>query len=74
MNLTHPNIALPFGFVVSTTSKQLKIARLDFWSSSLKNLLSICRFWSIWIARAIVVAGIVLQMRFLYSFALAVAV
>jgi hypothetical protein len=39
MNLTHRCIAAPFGFVLPTASKELKIARLYSRSSSLKDVL-----------------------------------
>jgi hypothetical protein len=45
MTVTHPCIAAPFGFVLSTASKQLKIARLYPWSGSLNDVLSARPLW-----------------------------
>jgi serine/threonine protein kinase len=70
MNVTHPCIAAPFGFVLSTPSKQLKIARLYTRSGSLKDVLSARPLWWTPTAKAITVAGIVFGMRFLHSFGL----
>jgi serine/threonine-protein kinase len=70
MNVTHPCIAAPFGFVLPTASKELKIVRLYTRSGSLKDVLSGRPFWWTPTAKAIAVAGIVFGMRFLHSFGL----
>jgi serine/threonine protein kinase len=68
MNLTHPCIAAPFGFVLPTASKELKIVRLYSRSGSLKDVLSARPLW--WTPTAKAIAGIVLGMKFLHSFEL----
>jgi serine/threonine protein kinase len=68
MNLTHPCIAAPLGFVLPTVSKELKIARLYSRSGSLKDVLSVRPLWWTPTAKAIAVAGIVFGMKFLHSF------
>jgi serine/threonine protein kinase len=70
MNLTHPCIAAPFGFVLPTASKELTIVRLYGRSGSLKNVLSARPLWWTPTAEAIAIAGIVLGMKFLHSFGL----
>jgi hypothetical protein len=70
INVTHPCIAAPFGFVLPTASKELKIARLYSRSGSLKDVLSARPLWRAPAAKAIAVAGIVLALKLLYSFGL----
>jgi serine/threonine protein kinase len=67
MNVMHPCIAAPFGFVHPMASKELKIARLYSRNGSLKDILSARPLWWTPTAKAIAVAGIVLGMKFLYS-------
>jgi serine/threonine protein kinase len=70
MNVTHPCIAAPFGFILPKASKELKIARLYTQSNSLKDVLSARSLWFTPTARAIAFAGIVLGIEFLHSFGL----
>jgi serine/threonine protein kinase len=70
MNVTHPCIAAPFGFVLPAASKELRIARPYTRSSSLKDVLLARPLWWTPTAKAIAVAGIVLGMKFLHSFGL----
>jgi serine/threonine protein kinase len=70
MNVMHPCIAAPFGFVLPTASKELKIARLYARSGSLKDVLSARPLWWTPTAKAIAVAGIVLGMKFLHNLGL----
>jgi serine/threonine protein kinase len=70
MNVTHPCLATPFGFVLPTASKELKMARSYTRSGSLKDVLSARPLWWTPTAKAIAVAGIVRGMKFLHSFGL----
>jgi serine/threonine protein kinase len=70
MNVTHPCIAAPFGFVLPMASKELRIARLYTRSGSLKDVVSARPLWWTPTAKAIAIAGIVLGMKFLHSFGL----
>jgi serine/threonine protein kinase len=70
MNVTHPCIAAPSGFVFSTASKELRIARLYSWSGSQKDIVSARPLWWTPTAKAIAVAEIMLRMKFLHSFGL----
>jgi hypothetical protein len=45
MNVMYLRIAVPFGFVLPTAPKRLKIGRLHTQSSSLNDVLSSDRFW-----------------------------
>jgi serine/threonine-protein kinase len=70
INVRHPCIAAPFGFVLLTASKELEIARLYSRSDSLNDALSARPLWWAPTAKAIAVAGIVHGMKFLHSFRL----
>jgi serine/threonine protein kinase len=67
MNVTHPCIVAPFGFVLPATSKELRIARLYTRNGSLKDVLSVRPLGWTPTTKAIVVAGIVFGMKFLHS-------
>jgi serine/threonine protein kinase len=68
MNVMHPCIAAPFGFVRPTASKELRIAKLYNRSGSLKGVCSVHPPW--WTPTATAVAGIVIGMKFWHSFRL----
>jgi serine/threonine protein kinase len=70
MNVTHPCIPTPFGFVLPRASKELRIARSYTRSGSLQDVLLARPLWWAPTAKAIAVAGIVLGMKFLHSFGL----
>jgi hypothetical protein len=57
MNIVHPCIAAPFGFVLPTPSKELKITRLYIRNDSLKDVLSLRRLWWRPTAKAVAVAA-----------------
>jgi hypothetical protein len=66
MNLRHPCIAAPLGFVVSSNETELKIARAYHRIGSLEEVLQTHPPWWTATAKSIVVAG----MRFVHSFGL----
>jgi hypothetical protein len=68
INVTQPRIAAPFGFVLPTPLKDLKIAILHTRSGLLNDSLSAHLFWWTPRATAIAVIGIVLDLKFLHSF------
>jgi serine/threonine protein kinase len=70
MNVTHPCIATPFGFVLPMASKELKSVSLFIQRGSLNSVLSSRPLWWTATAEAIAVVGIVLGMKFLHSFGL----
>jgi hypothetical protein len=53
MNVTHPCIAAPFGFVLPTASRELKMARSYTRSGSLKDILLARPLWWAPTAKAI---------------------
>jgi serine/threonine protein kinase len=70
MNLKHPCIAAPFGFIVSSTWTELKIARAYSPIGSLEEVLQTSPSWWTMTMKSIAVAGIVLGLRFVHSFGL----
>jgi serine/threonine protein kinase len=70
MNLRHPCIASPFGFVVSSTWTELNIARAYVRIGSLEEILQTHPPWWTATAKSIAVAGIAFGMRFIHSFGL----
>jgi serine/threonine protein kinase len=73
MNLHHPCIAAPMGFVFPTKSsgsQELKIARLFAEGDSLAKILSVNPEWWTPTAKVKAVAGIALGLRFAHSFGL----
>jgi serine/threonine protein kinase len=71
MNLKHPCIAAPFGFVVSSTWTELKIARAYTSIGSLEEVLQTSPSWWTATAKSIAVVGIALGMRFVHNFGFA---
>jgi serine/threonine protein kinase len=73
LNLRHPCIAAPIGFVVPIESgrpQELKIVRLYLEGCSLSEILSINPIWWTSTVKAKAVTGIVLALRFAHSFRL----
>jgi serine/threonine protein kinase len=70
MNLRHPCVAAPYGFVVSSNWTELKIARAYAPIGSLEEILQTSPSWWTATMKSIVVVGIVLGMRFVHSFGL----
>jgi serine/threonine protein kinase len=73
INLRHPCIAVPIGFVVPIESeswKDLKIVRLYLEGYSLSEVLSVNPMWWTTTVKAKTVAGIVLGLRFAHSLGL----
>jgi serine/threonine protein kinase len=73
INLRHPCIAAPIGFVVpreSSRSQELKIARLSVEGCSLAEVISINPVWWTATVKSQTVAGIVLALRFAHSLGL----
>jgi serine/threonine protein kinase len=73
MNLRHPCIAAPIGYVLpidSGSSEELKIVRLYLEGCSLSEVLSVNPVWWTSTVKAKVVAGIVLGFRFAHSLGL----
>jgi hypothetical protein len=73
INLQHPCIAAPIGFVVpieSGNAQELKIVRLYLEGCSLAEVLSVRPVWWTSTVKAKVVAGIVLGLRFVHSLGL----
>jgi serine/threonine protein kinase len=68
MNLKHPCVAAPFGFVVSSTWTELKLVRAYAPIGSLEEILQTSPSWWTATARSIAVVGIALGMRFVHSF------
>jgi serine/threonine protein kinase len=68
MNLKHPCVASPFGFVVSSTWTELKLVRAYAPIGSLEEILQTSPSWWTATARSIAVVGIALGMRFVHSF------
>jgi serine/threonine protein kinase len=67
MNLRHPCIADPIGFVVSLPLQAVKIVRSYMSSSSLSEVISISPEWWTQMAKAKAVAGLVLSLWFAHS-------
>jgi hypothetical protein len=73
INLRHPCIAAPIGFVVpieSSNRRELKIVRLYLEGCSLLEVLSVNPLWWTSTVKAKAIAGIVLGLRFAHSFGL----
>jgi hypothetical protein len=70
MNLRHPCIAVPLGFVVLSNETELKIARAYLRIGSLEEVLQTHPPWWTVTAKSIAVAGIAFGMRFVHSFGL----
>jgi serine/threonine-protein kinase len=70
MNLKHPCVAPPFGFVVSSTWTELKIVRAYAPIGSLEEVLQTSPSWWTVTVKSIAVAGIALGMSFVHSFGL----
>jgi hypothetical protein len=73
MNLHHPCIASPIGFVFpakSSSLQELKIARLSIEGSSLAEILSVNPDWWTPTATVKAIVGIILALRFAHSFGL----
>jgi serine/threonine protein kinase len=73
MNLSHPLIATPFGFVLpmeSMQSQELKIAWVYAEGSSLSTILSAPALWWAPTAKAQTIVSIALALRFAHSFGL----
>jgi hypothetical protein len=73
INLRHPCIAAPIGFVVPIESghrKELKIVRLYLEGCSLLEVLSVNPLWWTSTVKAKAIAGIVLALRFAHSLGL----
>jgi serine/threonine protein kinase len=70
MDLKHPCIAAPFGFIVSATWTELKIVRTYHPIGSLEEVLQTSPSWWTMTVKSIAVVGIVLGMRFVHSFGL----
>jgi hypothetical protein len=68
MNLRHPCIAGPIGFVVSLPLQAVKIVRSYMSSSSLSKVISVSPEWWTPTAKAKAVAGLMLGLRFAHSF------
>jgi serine/threonine protein kinase len=67
MNLKHPCLAAPFGFIVSSTWTELKIVRTYYPIGSLEEVLQTSPSWWTVTVKSIAVVGIVLGMRFVHS-------
>jgi serine/threonine protein kinase len=70
MNLKHPCVAAPFGFVVSSTWMELKIVRAYAPIGLLEEVLQTSPSWWTVTAKSIAVVGIALGMKFVHSFGL----
>jgi serine/threonine protein kinase len=70
MNLKHPDVAGPFGFVVSSNCTELKVVRAYPRIGSLKTVLQTAPSWWTMTAKSIAITGIVLGMRFVHRFGL----
>jgi hypothetical protein len=70
MNLKHPCVATPFGFVVSSRWTELKLVRAYSSIGSLETVLQRSPSWWAMTAKSIAVVWIVLGMRFVHSFGL----
>jgi hypothetical protein len=73
INLRHPCIAAPIGFVVRIESgswEELKIVRMYLEGSSLSEILSVDPMWWTSTIKAKVVSGIVLGLQFVHSLGL----
>jgi hypothetical protein len=67
MNLKHPCVTAPFGFVVSSTWTELKIARPYPSIDSLEEVLQTSPSWWTATVKSIAIVGIMLGMRFAHS-------
>jgi hypothetical protein len=73
LNLRHPYIVIPIGFVFpveSSESRELKIVELYAKEHSLAEVVSINPVWWTATAKAKAVVGIVMGLRFAHSFGL----
>jgi serine/threonine-protein kinase len=70
MNLKHPCVAVPFGFVVSSTWTELKMVRTYARIGLLEEVLQTSPSWWTATVKSIAVVGIALGMRFVHSFEL----
>jgi serine/threonine protein kinase len=73
INLRHPCIAIPIGFIVrieSGSPQELKIVRFYMEGCSLAEVFSVCPVWWTSTIKAKVVAGIVLGLEFAHSLGL----
>jgi serine/threonine protein kinase len=70
MNLKHPCVAAPFGFVISSNWTALKIVRVYSPIGSLEKVLQTSPSWWTMTMKSITVVGIVLGLRFVHSFGL----
>jgi serine/threonine protein kinase len=71
MNLRHPCVADPFGFVFLSNCTELKIARAYARLGSLEEVLQTSPSWWTVTVKSIAVVGIALGMRFVHSFGFA---
>jgi serine/threonine protein kinase len=70
INLCHPCIASPIGFVLSSGSRELKVMGLYSEYVSLSEVIAVSPRWWTPTAKAKAVAGLVLGLRFAHSFGL----
>jgi serine/threonine protein kinase len=70
INLCHPCIAVPIGFVFGSGSRELKVVGLYSESESLSEVIATSPAWWTPTAKAKAVAGLVLGLRFAHSFGL----
>jgi serine/threonine protein kinase len=70
INLRHPCIAAPIGFVLESGSRELKIIGMYSESASLSEVIAANPAWWTPTAKAKAVAGLVLGLRFAHSFGL----
>jgi serine/threonine protein kinase len=68
MNLRHPCVATPFGFVLSSNWRELKIVRVYDGFDSLEKVLQTSPSWWTATAKSIAIVGIVLGLQFVQSF------